>query len=50
MKERKVVTGIVALLVIGAVLATSNTDAIYVVVSILFFAICIGYAEWCERL
>jgi hypothetical protein len=50
MKERKIITGIVALLVIGAVLATRNTDAIYVAVSVLFFAICIGYAEWCERL
>jgi hypothetical protein len=50
MKERTIVTSAAALLVIGAVLVTRNTDVIYVAVAVLFFIICIAYAEWCERL
>jgi len=50
MKERTVVAGVVALLVTAVGLATRTTDVIYVAVGVLFFAICIAYAEWCERL
>lgn len=50
MKERTIVKSIVGLLIAVAVLATRNTDVIYVGVGILFFIICIAYAEWCERL
>jgi hypothetical protein len=50
MKERTIVTGMVALLAAAVVLATGNTDVIYVAVTIAFFCICIAYAEWCERL
>ena len=50
MKERTIVTGVVALLATAMLLATRNTDVIYVIVSVLFFIICIAYAEWCERL
>ena len=50
MKEKTIVTSVVALLAIAVVLAMGNTDAIYIAVSVLFFVICIAYAEWCERL
>jgi hypothetical protein len=50
MKERTVIKSLVGLLVAIALLATRNTDLIYVGASVLFFAICIAYAEWCERL
>ena len=50
MKEKVIVTGVVSLL--GAVLVAvlGGTDGIYVVGSLLFFGLCIGYAEWCKRL
>jgi hypothetical protein len=50
MKERTIVTILVGLL--AAILATvlGGTDGIYVVASLLFFGLCIAYAEWCERL
>jgi hypothetical protein len=50
MKERTIVTSIAALLVAVAVFVTGSTDLIYPLAAILFFAICIAYAEWCERL
>ncbi len=50
MKERMIVTGVVALLVAAAVLLTRNTDVIYVGVTLLAFAVCIAYAEGCGRL
>jgi hypothetical protein len=50
MKERTIIKSIVALLAAVVVLATGNTDLIYVGASVLFFVICIAYAEWCERL
>jgi hypothetical protein len=50
MNERTVVKSIVGLLVLVVVLATRNTDLIYIGVAGLFFALCIAYAEWCERL
>jgi len=50
MKERTVVSTVVALLVFVALLAAGNTDIIYVAVSIALFAIGIAYAEGCEKL
>ena len=50
MKERTIAISVVALLVAVVVLLTKNTDVIYVVAGVLFFLVCIAYAEWCERL
>ena len=50
MKERTIVTIVVASLVTVGVLATGNTDVIFVVVTIALFAIGIAYAEGCEKL
>ena len=59
MKEKPIVTSVVALLAAGIFLALlgariiwarGNTDVIYVVVSIAFFGLCIAYAEGCEKL
>jgi hypothetical protein len=50
MKERTVIKSIVGLLAAVVIVATGNTDLIYIGASVLFFAICIAYAEWCERL
>ena len=50
MKERTIVTSVVALLVAGVVLVTRNTDVIFVAAVIAFFGICIVYAEGCEKL
>jgi len=49
-KERAFITGLVSFLIIGSLIATQSTDAIYVATAIGFFLICIAYAEWCERL
>ena len=50
MKEKAIITVAVSLL--GAVLVAviGGTDGIYVVASLLFFGLCLAYAEWCERL
>jgi hypothetical protein len=50
MNERTIIKCVVALLAAVVVVATGNTDLIYVGASVLFFVICIAYAEWCERL
>jgi hypothetical protein len=50
MKERIIVKCVVGLLAGAIILATRNTDVIYVGVTLLFFIICIAYAEGCERL
>jgi len=50
MKERVIVTTIVALLAAVLAVVFGGTDAIYVVASLLFFGLCVAYAEWCERL
>ncbi len=50
MKERSIVIGIVSILTSVGILGSGNTDLIYVGASVLFFAICIAYAAWCERL
>jgi hypothetical protein len=50
MKERTIVATVVASLAFIGVLATGNTDVIFVVVTIALFAIGIAYAEGCEKL
>jgi succinate-acetate transporter protein len=50
MKEKTFVGGLVSFLIIGSLLATKSTDAIYVAVAILFFLLCIAYMEGCGRL
>ncbi len=50
MKERTIIKSVVGLLAAVAVIASGNTDLIYVGASLLFFGLCIGYAAWCERL
>ena len=50
MKEKTIVASVVGLLIVAGALLSKNTDVIYVGASVLFFGICIAYAEWCERL
>jgi hypothetical protein len=50
MQERTIVKSVVGVLCAAVVVATRNTDVIYVAVGVLFFVVCIAYAEWCERL
>ena len=50
MKERTIIKCVLGLLASVLVLATGNTDLIYVGAALLFFTICIAYAAWCERL
>ena len=50
MKERTIIKSITILLAAVVVLATGNTDLIYPICAVLFFAVCIAYAAWCERL
>jgi hypothetical protein len=50
MKERTVVKTVVGLLAFVLIFVTGNTDLIYIGAAVLFFVVCIAYAEWCERL
>lgn len=50
MNERTLVGSLLALMVLGGLLSTKSMDAIFVAVSIGFFALCIAYAEGCGRL
>jgi len=50
MNERTIIKCVVATLAAAVVVATGNTDLIYVGASVLFFVICIAYAAWCEKL
>ena len=50
MKERTIVSSVVILLAGVGIVATGNTDLIYIGAALLFFAISIAYAAWCERL
>jgi uncharacterized membrane protein len=50
MKEKIIIKIIVGLLAAVLACALGGTDALYVVLSLLFFGVCIGYAEWCEKL
>jgi hypothetical protein len=50
MKEKIIVGIVVALLAAILAVVFGGTDAIYVVASLLFFGLCVAYAEWCQRL
>ena len=50
MNERTIIKIIIGLLAAVLAVAIGGTDALYPVVAILFFGLCIAYAEWCERL
>ena len=50
MKERTIIKIVAALLGAVVLIGIGGTDAIYPVASLLFFGLCIAYAEWCERL
>ena len=50
MKERTTAKIIVGVLAAVLAIAFAGTDALYPVLAILFFGLCIAYAEWCERL
>ncbi len=50
MNERKIVGCAVALLAAAILVATRNTDVIYVAVTMFSFAVCIAYVEGCGRL
>jgi 1,4-dihydroxy-2-naphthoate octaprenyltransferase len=50
MKERTMVTGVVALLAGAVGLGIGNTDFIFVAVNIGLFGIGIAYAEGCGKL
>jgi hypothetical protein len=50
MKKGTIIKSVAALLAAIVVVATGNTDLIYVGAAVLFFVICVAYAAWCERL
>jgi 1,4-dihydroxy-2-naphthoate octaprenyltransferase len=50
MKERAIVATVVSVLAGALILGTRNTDVIFIAVSIVFFILCIAYAEGCEKL
>ena len=50
MNERTLVKCIAGLLACVLILAIGNTDLIYIGAAALFFALCVGYVVWCERL
>ena len=50
MKDRTIIKGVVVLLAAAVILGIGNTDLIYIGAALLFFAICVAYASWCERL
>jgi hypothetical protein len=50
MKERMFAGGMVALLILAFLILIRSTDAIFVGVSVVFFLICLAYAEGCDRL
>jgi hypothetical protein len=50
MKTRLLTAAIVLLVIAAVILATLSRDALYVDAAVFFFAICIAYANWCERL
>jgi len=50
MNEKVIIKIIIGLLAAVLTIAIGGTDALYPVLAILFFGLCIAYAEWCERL
>jgi hypothetical protein len=49
-KDRTIVLGVVAFLVVGSLLDAGATDGVFVAAAIGFFMLCIAYTEWCGRL
>jgi hypothetical protein len=49
-KDRSIVLGVVAFLVVGSLLDAGLTDGVFIAAAIGFFALCIAYTEWCGRL
>ncbi len=50
MKEKTIIQCIVGALAAALIFAFANTDLLYLGAAVLFFTLCIAYAEWCERL
>jgi succinate-acetate transporter protein len=50
MKERVLAGTFVAALFLAAVVATQNTDLIYITLTVAFFLLCAAYAWACDRL
>lgn len=50
MNEKAIIKIIAGLLASILAIAIAGTDALYPVIAIAFFGLCIAYAEWCERL
>jgi hypothetical protein len=50
MKNRLLGALILVLVLLAGALAAISRDALYIESVIAFFALCIAYAEWCERL
>ena len=50
MKERTLVGGLAACMVIGGLLASKSADAVFIAATVGFFLLCIAYAEGCGRL
>ena len=49
-KDRTIVLGVVAFLVVGSLLDAGATDGVYIAAAIGFFTLCIAYTKWCGRL
>ena len=50
MKTKPVIAGAALLVIVAAVLGAINRDILYLDFTVLFFVICITYANWCGRL
>ena len=50
MKSKALITGVVVVILLGALLALGSTDAWYVAAALGFFLLCAVYAEGCDRL
>jgi hypothetical protein len=50
MKPKILLTGLIALLIFGGLIATGSTDGYYVAAAIGSFLLCALYAEGCARL
>lgn len=50
MNERKIIGGMVAIMVVATIAVTRNTDLIFVASGIAFFGLCLAYVEGCGRL
>jgi hypothetical protein len=50
MKTKPLIAGGALLVIVAAVLGAISRDILYLDLSVLFFVICIAYANWCDRL